>query len=168
MTGKTHAVAGIVTSLVIMTRNKTHIDYDTYELVSGVLIGALLLDIDNKTSFISNAFPPIAWVVSKLTKHRGIVHILLPFLLIGAYLSTHEQILLWIGLGGISHILIDMIGYIFGITCDSKGEKTIHVLLWIGVCWYIASILWVKYNLHMPKYVLVQFKELHKYISTVI
>jgi hypothetical protein len=84
------------------------------------------------------------------------------------YYSWHYLFLLWIAWGGISHIAVDMLGYVLGITCDSKGEKAIYIVLWIIVCWFIGDMFWVAYDLHMPKYVLVQFKQLHKYISTVI
>jgi hypothetical protein len=160
MTGKTHAAAGLITSLLVMNYNN-HINHDTYDLLSGILIGSLALDIDTKQSFISNAFPPVAWIIGKFTKHRGVIHILLPFVLIGLYyFYWHKIFLLWLGIGGFTHIVVDLIGHIFGITCNSKGESAIYVILWICVFGYIGNLICIKYNIHIPKPIMIELNTL--------
>ena len=47
---------------------------ETFLFLAGVLIGALLPDIDEPKSFIGRIFLPVSLVVSRFASHRGITH----------------------------------------------------------------------------------------------
>ena len=148
MTSKTHVALGLLTSLVIM-QNNPHLD--AYMVISGVCIGSLIPDLDTQKSDPSQIFPPIAWVVDKLTKHRGFTHTIFPFLLIIAYYYFGYMPCLWMGIGACSHLAIDVITKALRITCGSGGEQTIYVVLWLCCIWIIGSYIWTEY--HIIKYI---------------
>lgn len=158
MTSKTHVALGLLTALVIQKYNP-HLD--TYTLISGVCIGSLIPDLDTQKSDPAQIFPPIAWVVDKLTKHRGFTHTIFPFLLILGYYYFGSMVCLFMGIGGITHLFIDVATKALNITCGSGGEQTIYVILWFSICFIVGSYLWNEY--HLIKYVP---KDALKYIKS--
>lgn len=127
MTSKTHAGLGLLTGLTTLYMYPT---LDTYITISGAIIGSLMLDLDTAKSNPSQIFPPISKIVDKYTKHRGATHTILPFLLIILYYLFNYYPCLIMGLGALSHTLIDVITLRVGITCKSIGEKIIYNIIW--------------------------------------
>ena len=143
MTSKTHVALGIATSLVIM-HYYPHID--TYTLISGMGIGSLIPDLDTKKSDPSQIFPVVSWVVDKFTKHRGFTHTMLPLLFIIAYFVFKSDVCLFIGLGGITHLIIDVVTLKVGIKCNSGGEKILYAVFWSMILILSSNILCMKYG----------------------
>jgi len=138
MTGKTHAGLGLCASLIICHV----INIDTYTVISSVVVGSLLPDADTKKSVFYQLFAPLSFIVDKVTKHRGATHQVLPILLIVLYFFFQQNWLWLMGVGGITHTLIDIITNYIGITCNSIGEKVIYYMLWIAnICLMVAFLL---------------------------
>jgi membrane-bound metal-dependent hydrolase YbcI (DUF457 family) len=144
MTSKTHVALGLLTSLIIQKYNP-HIE--TYTLVSGVCIGSLIPDLDTKKSDPSQIFPPISYIVDKFTKHRGFTHTILPFLLLTAYYALDSPVCLWMGIGGLTHLILDVFTKYIKVTCGSVGEKVFYLLFWLGSAVVIGNILWIENDL---------------------
>lgn len=157
MTSKTHVALGLLTAIVIQKYNP-HLD--TYILMSGVAIGSLIPDLDTQKSDPAQIFPPIAWIVDKLTKHRGFTHTIFPFLLILAYYYFDSRVCLFMGIGAISHLLLDVGTKLVGITCGSGGETAIYIILWTAICIIVTQHLWTEYHLikYIPKDTIKQFE----------
>lgn len=131
MTSKTHAALGLFSGLII---KKYYPNFDTYDVISGAIIGSLLPDLDTQNSVMAKIFPLVSRVVDKLTKHRGFTHMTFPLLLIFLYYQYHYLPWLSLGIGSASHSLIDFATYALGITCDKEGnigEKIIYYILCI-------------------------------------
>lgn len=88
MTGRTHVTVAVVTGFALGASGATYIP---------LVIGSLLPDIDHTTSTLGRFFP-----IGKFIKHRGITHSLLA--LVASFL-IHP----WLGLGVLTHILLDML-----------------------------------------------------------
>ena len=86
--------------------------------------------MDTKKSLPYQLLSPIAFVIDKLTKHRGFTHQILPFVFIAVYFYTKYYPLLMLGVGGLSHLLIDVITLKLHIRCSSRGEEVIYIVLW--------------------------------------
>ena len=123
MTGKTHAALGILIGLGLM-----HIDpsFDKYTVFSGTIIGSLLPDLDTKKSTMSQILPAYSRIVDFGTKHRGATHKILPFVLLAGFAQSNYLPLLCLGLGSLSHWLIDAITRKIGATCGSNSEQVIY------------------------------------------
>lgn len=143
MTSKTHATLGLLTGIVII---RFIPQYDTYIMVSGAVIGSLLPDLDTKKSDPSQIFPFISWIVDKFTKHRGWTHATFPFILLIAYLYYKYLPLLALGIGALSHTLIDEITMFVKVRCQSSGEEIIYWMLWIAIIITLVSF-WIDINL---------------------
>lgn len=128
MTSKTHVALGLLVGLAI---TKYYPSQDIYIVVSGACIGSLLPDLDTKKSDPSQIFPIISSIVDRFTKHRGFTHTIFPLLLIILYYQYKYIPFLMLGVGSISHALIDVITLGIGITCNSIGEKIIYYSLWL-------------------------------------
>lgn len=128
MTSKTHVALGLLTGLAI---TKYYPAMDIYIVVSGACIGSLLPDLDTKKSDPSQIFPLISSVVDRFTKHRGATHTMFPLILILLYYQYKYLPFLMLGVGSISHALIDVVTLKVGISCDSLGEKIIYYILWV-------------------------------------
>jgi len=106
MLAKTHLAFGFLSGLVAMPFVATG---NTIIFFSLVLIGALLPDIDQPNSKISNKIPIIPKIINIFAKHRGIFHtvflaIIIPGLL--WYFIAHSYgIALFVGY--MSHLIID-------------------------------------------------------------
>lgn len=150
MTSKTHVALGLLTALVI---HKYYPHINTYDLVSGVAIGSLMPDLDTKNSDPAQIFPPIAWIVDKLTKHRGFTHTMFPLILIICYYYFDNKICLYMGIGGITHLVLDVATKLLKITCGSGGEQTLFILFWLGITLIIVDTIWTQYRLvqYVPK-----------------
>jgi len=79
-----------------------------------LLLGALLPDIDEKESSISNKFPGLSKIATSISKHRGIFHSIWPLVILAIIVYViHNQIadFLLIGLtvGYASHLVGDSI-----------------------------------------------------------
>lgn len=149
MTGKTHSALGLFTGLAILHNNP---DLSTYSVVSGVWIGSLIPDLDTQKSHIAQLFPPISWLIDKITKHRGFTHTMFPLLLLLSYYYFNSNICLWVGIGACTHLILDVVTKTLKITCTSagetsKGEETIFVLLWISITYMFGSSIWEYFNL---------------------
>jgi hypothetical protein len=128
MDGKCHAAIGFGVGLVTLYNFP---EFDSYTVMSGTCLGSLLLDLDTKQSSLSKIFPPIAFIVDKLTKHRGFTHKILPFILIALYFYFNYIPFLMIAMGGLSHFGIDVFTRKTGIKIGSKGESVIYKGVWI-------------------------------------
>lgn len=128
MTSKTHAALGLLAGLATLHFVPSA---DVYTTISGACIGSLMPDLDTKKSDPSQIFPPIAFVVDKLTKHRGFTHTMFPLILLIIYFSQHYYPALVLGIGGISHLVIDVVTEKVGIRCQSRGEQVIFIVVWV-------------------------------------
>lgn len=119
MTGANHALFGLIFSIAVGILLGfpflIFLDLDSIELwsfVFGVLLGAVLPDIDHPGSTIGRRFWPISQIVSKVFGHRGITHSLVGASLIlwGLYVWQGEVTVFWVGiaLGYASHLIGDM------------------------------------------------------------
>lgn len=127
MTSRTHIALGLLAGLITQKYNASA---DIYITVSGACIGSLIPDLDTKKSLPYQLVSPFAWVVDKLTKHRGFTHKGLPLAFIGIYFLTHRYFWLMFGIGALTHFLIDIVTRKLNVKCNSRGEKTIYVTLW--------------------------------------
>jgi membrane-bound metal-dependent hydrolase YbcI (DUF457 family) len=122
-------------------------EVDNYTLYSAALFGSFLPDSDTKKSVMYQLFSPFAFVVDKLTKHRGATHSILPIVLICTWFVFQSQLwILFIGLGCLNHYLLDIITIKLHIHCNSVGEMVLYYLFWI------LSILLMGYLIH-DKYI---------------
>lgn len=93
-------------------------------MVGGILVGtlvqadpmamviiagsALLPDIDSHYSKFGQKILPISWLIEKTVGHRGFFHSLLTTLLITVLIwLIYPQYALYVGLGYLSHLLLD-------------------------------------------------------------
>ena len=143
MTSKTHATLGLLIGIGIVRYVP---QYDTYIMVSGAVIGSLLPDLDTKKSDPSQIFPFVSWIVDRFTKHRGWTHATFPFILLLLYLYYKYLPLMALGVGALSHTLIDSATMMVRIRCSSKGESIIYNVLWIAIIVTLISF-WVDINL---------------------
>lgn len=139
MTSKTHAALGLLTGICVI-RFIPH--YDTYVVISGAVIGSLLPDLDTKKSDPSQIFPFVSWIVDRFTKHRGWTHASFPLILIIAYLYYKYLPLMALGIGALSHAIIDEVTMIIKIRCKSRGETTIYWGLWLCIGIVLVSF-WI-------------------------
>jgi membrane-bound metal-dependent hydrolase YbcI (DUF457 family) len=140
MTSKTHSVLGLTTALILI---KFYPDADIYVSVSGGIIGALLPDLDTQKSSPSQIFPLVSLLVDKVTRHRGATHSILPAIFLLVYLFQHKFCWLALGLGALSHVVIDTFTKSIGVTCQSRGENVIYWIVWIINFILIGGILWI-------------------------
>lgn len=73
MLGKTHLAAGVCASGAIVMANSLN-PTGAAIATAGILLGALLPDIDSKNSTISQAVKPVGVIVSALAGHRKLFH----------------------------------------------------------------------------------------------
>jgi len=126
-TGATHIAFGICVGLATSAVTKQI----SPDIITYSALGALLSDFDTKKSTISNLFPMVAIPIDALTKHRGLLHWGTPIALYAAYWYLHQQFLLWLAIGSASHYGLDVMTKIFGITCNSMGERMLYRMIWI-------------------------------------
>lgn len=144
MTSKTHAALGLLTAIATI---KYAPQADIYTTVSACVIGSLIPDLDTKKSCPSKVFPIVSLVVDKFTKHRGFTHVTFPFLLVIAYFYFHSYACLMMGIGAMSHLIIDEVTLKVGITLESVGEEWIYKILWTSNVMLLLHILATKFNL---------------------
>jgi uncharacterized metal-binding protein len=159
MTSKTHVALGLLTGIYLLQNNPA---LDIYTVMTATAIGSLMPDLDTKHSDPAQIFPPIAWIVDKLTKHRGFTHTMFPLLLIIGHYYYHNQILLYLGIGALTHLIIDVVTLKLGIPCNSGGERTIFILLWLIILFMILKHVWIEYHLikYIPKETISKFDKL--------
>jgi inner membrane protein len=106
MLARTHAAFGFLSALVMQSFLTVKEPIVFFILV---MLGALLPDIDQPNSKLSNKVKPIAKVISKVSKHRGIFHSLFFALLLPGlvyyFVGSSYGIALFIGY--LSHLIID-------------------------------------------------------------
>lgn len=105
MKAGTHLVFGFFSGIVLMDFINIGNKYIFFALI---LIGTLLPDIDTPNSKISRKIPVIPWVLSVLSRHRGIFHsvfLALGFAAVIWIFNPPYGIALFIGYS--SHLLID-------------------------------------------------------------
>ena len=106
MLAKTHLAFGFLSGLMISPFVNTG---NTPFFFALILIGALIPDIDQKNSKISNKTKPISRAMQLFTRHRGVFHSALAAILLSGlvwlFLSNTYGIALFIGY--FSHLLID-------------------------------------------------------------
>lgn len=144
MTSKTHVALGLSIGLGILYFFPS---LDTYITISGACIGSLMPDLDTEKSDPSQIFPPIAKVVSRFTKHRGATHTMFPLILIILWQMTSYFPILMMGLGALSHTIIDNVTMWLKIRCQSRGEGIIYRTLWVGNVVGIGMLIARHYNL---------------------
>lgn len=107
MTGNTHILGGIASSLALVQVTQ----YDPFVLAGASVFGALLPDICHTGSKIGRTFPIVSKMVNHLFGHRSLTHSLL-FLLLMAFVMykyiPNESITVGILIGMISHYVLDM------------------------------------------------------------
>ena len=141
MTSKTHASLGLAVGCIT---NYFLPVADIYVVMSASVIGSLLPDLDTQKSDPSQIFPPISKIVDRFTKHRGATHTVAPLLFIMLYMVFGHLYLLCLGLGALSHALIDYITYKLYIRCNSKGEVILYYIFWIFNVIYIINLIYQK------------------------
>lgn len=83
MMGRTHVIIGTAfgASVLPAVANGNY-TYEQYMmLVCGLVIGSLLPDLDHPQSVISRAIPIVGGIISRLTRHRGLLHSILGMVL---------------------------------------------------------------------------------------
>lgn len=138
MTSKTHAILGLTTGLLTL---KYYPNPDIYTTISGACIGSLIPDLDTRKSDPSQIFPWFACAVDRFSVHRGITHTTLPFIFIILYFWIKSYACLVIGLGALSHTLIDEFTRLIGVKCGSRGEEIIY-----KGCLVLNALLIIKIN----------------------
>lgn len=148
MTSKTHVALGLLIGLATIKYNPSA---DIYIAVSGACIGSLLPDLDTKKSDPSQIFPPISAVVDKITKHRGATHTMFPLILIICYLYFAYFPAFMLGIGSLSHTVLDAVTLKLGIKCTSvkerTGEEYIYYVLWVLNVVMVVNMVAGYYNL---------------------
>ena len=144
MTSKTHVALGLFLGLATIKYNPSS---DIYIAVSGACIGSLLPDLDTKKSDPSQIFPPVSAIIDKFTKHRGATHTMFPLILIICYLYFAYFPYLMLGIGSISHAVIDAVTLKVGIKCGSRGEEVIYYVLWVMNVVMVVNLIAGYYNL---------------------
>ena len=144
MTSKTHAALGLLMALATI---KYYPQSDTYITISACCIGSLIPDLDTRKSDPSQIFPMVSWIVDKFTKHRGFTHTMFPLILIIVYLWLKEYVYLMLGIGALSHMLIDEITKRVGIKCNSAGESVLYYVVWTLNIALMVNMVAGKYNL---------------------
>ncbi len=95
----THMTGGIVIGTLIQA------DPLGMVIIAG---SALLPDIDSHHSKLGRKILPVSWLIEKTVGHRGFFHSLLATLLITVLLwFIYPQYALYVGLGYLSHLLLD-------------------------------------------------------------
>jgi uncharacterized metal-binding protein len=113
---------------------------DMYILISGILLGTIGLDIDNIHSTASSMFPIVERAIAPFTKHRGIVHTVIPVLLILLWYQTQLSFLLSLGIGAAVHAAIDFATEFLHIRCNTMAEDLLYRLLWCVNFYFIAKL----------------------------
>ena len=121
MMGRTHAAAGLCTgALLALTRN---LSVPAAFLASAqTVVGALLPDIDQRNSAISQTVKPVGMVVSFVTGHRKILHdpVLYALLFGVLWVCRRNLAIFWapLFLGIASHLLLD--------ACNPTGIPVVY------------------------------------------
>ncbi|GAA5416957.1 inner membrane protein YdjM [Paraliobacillus ryukyuensis] len=106
MTGKTHIVGGIATTVTVAHFT----DYHSITFVAAGVLGAIIPDICHSGSKIGRKLPLLSKFIQTLFGHRTFTHSLLFLCLIGyllTYITSNQAVILG-GLWGIaSHLLLD-------------------------------------------------------------
>ncbi|WP_163538756.1 metal-dependent hydrolase [Gracilibacillus sp. YIM 98692] len=108
MTGKTHIMGGIASTVVA-----THVtNYDPVMCITAGAIGGLIPDICHGGSKIGRKFPLLSKVVNALFGHRTFTHSLLFLLLTKVLLSmfiSNQSIIMGVLIGMCSHFILDAV-----------------------------------------------------------
>ncbi|HHQ4326857.1 TPA: metal-dependent hydrolase [Clostridium perfringens] len=109
---KTH----LTTSAAIAIPTLAAVNELSVVTVLGVAIGSLLPDIDTPKSFVGRRLYPIAYIINKTFGHRGVIHSLLPIILIGGLAIFFKSLFIGaIAFGFFLHLVED--------TFSRKGIK---------------------------------------------
>lgn len=107
MTGKTHIIGGIASSLAFAHFS----NMDPIIIVGAGIIGALVPDICHGGSKMGKAFPILSKIINLIFGHRSFTHSLL-FLVIIAFLMDrffpYEAVKTGLLTGMVSHLILDM------------------------------------------------------------
>lgn len=107
MTGKTHIVGGIASSLAYAH----FMGHDPIITMAAGVVGALLPDICHSGSKIGRRLPLLSKLINTLFGHRTFTHSLLFIVIVGAILTSYipsEAIQSGVLVGMASHYLLDM------------------------------------------------------------
>ncbi len=116
MLAKTHLVFGVLSALLVMPFLSTGNKIIFFSLV---LVGALLPDIDQPNSKISNKVPWLAKPLSVFTRHRGIFHTIFLAILIPG--------LIWYFVGHVYGMAL-FVGYTSHLVIDGFTKAGINFL----------------------------------------
>lgn len=144
MTSPTHVALGLLSGLIIL---HNYPSVDVYTTISAACIGSLIPDLDTKKSDPSQIFPIVSKIVDKVTKHRGATHNMLPFIFIILYYYANYYPFLIMGLGGLSHTVIDALTLKVKIRCGSVGESVLYYLFWVFNFLFIVNLIVTHYKL---------------------
>lgn len=107
MTGKTHIIGGIATSLAFAHFS----DLDPIIMVGGGIIGALIPDICHGGSKMGKTLPILSKIINLIFGHRSFTHSLV-FLVIISFLMDrflpYDAVKTGLMTGMISHLILDM------------------------------------------------------------
>lgn len=144
MMAKTHVVIGTTYAMGLLpaVQQGQYTPTQFGLVLCGIVIGSLLPDLDHPTSVISQQIPLVGGIISRLTRHRGLLHsvlgvVLLVFIL-GSLLGTVANILTSTGVRQAEMITQYflaglVIGYILHIVADLltvNGVRLLYPLRW--------------------------------------
>ncbi|SER33304.1 inner membrane protein [Gracilibacillus ureilyticus] len=143
MTGKTHLMGGIASTVVAAQFT----NYDPALFITAGAIGSLIPDICHGGSKIGRKLPMLSKIINKLFGHRTFTHSMLFLVLIGYVLTlitSNESVIFGVILGMVSHLLLDAstkngikllypsaLTFRFPVTAKTGGsaEKVVLILL---------------------------------------
>lgn len=160
MTGKTHFIGGVTVAAACLSVRQPFPEVGDAAVLNAVyqgvwiascVFGSLLPDIDYPHTTLGHKLGPISVLINKCCGHRGFFHSLLFLALVYLpfhfFLPTYSWIGLGILLGGISHILLDMLNHtgvalfwpykkkfsVASIELNSMEEIVVDIILGIGL-----------------------------------
>lgn len=106
---RTHLVFGILCGLLVY--GLFSISLSIYVFLALVGISSLIVDIDHPSSKVGKKVKPVSFVTNFLMGHRGMIHSLIPAVLLFLVfvIFGYFEIGLALGLGYFSHLIADML-----------------------------------------------------------
>ncbi|RKL66409.1 hypothetical protein CR203_16085 [Salipaludibacillus neizhouensis] len=104
----THITTSLSAAVLLTTYSPLNIPVESTVTVTGLLLGAVLPDIDETRSWLGRRVPVLSGIIKFLFGHRGLTHSGLVLALMGFLLvNTESQFLVGLSAGVILHIIED-------------------------------------------------------------